>query len=87
MTSVFAIEFDHSAHEGLLAPEIADQAMQMVPTVFIIIIGTVFLYGLSARRLALSLGSLPLPRTESSLPVLTSGYVRSHLLSRKMAIR
>lgn len=87
VTSVFAIEFDHSAHEGLLAPEIADQAMQMVPTVFIIIIGTVFLYGLSARRLALSLGSLPLPRTESSLPVLTSGYVRSHLLSRKMAIR
>ena len=32
VTSVFAIEFDHSAHEGLLAPEIADQAMQMVPT-------------------------------------------------------
>ena len=66
MTSVFAIEFDHSAHEGLLAPEIADQATQMVPTVFIIIIGTVFLNGLSARSLALSLGVAP-PATDGIL--------------------
>ena len=66
VTSVFAIEFDHSAHEGLLAPEIADQATQMVPTVFIIIIGTVFLYGLSARSLALSLGVAP-PATDGIL--------------------
>ena len=59
VTSVFAIEFGHAAHDGSLALEIVEQANQMVPTVFMIIIGTVFFYGLSARRLALSLGVAP----------------------------
>ncbi|MEC9056501.1 MAG: cation:proton antiporter, partial [Verrucomicrobiota bacterium] len=56
VTSVFAIEFDHAAHEGIIDTTIAQQAQQMVPAVFLIIMGTVLLYGLIARPFALSLG-------------------------------
>jgi len=56
VTSVFAIEFDHAAHEGVIDTAIAQQAQQMVPAVFLIIMGTVLLYGLIARPFALSLG-------------------------------
>ncbi|MCH2064204.1 MAG: cation:proton antiporter [Roseibacillus sp.] len=56
VTSVFAIEFAHAAHQGKIDDAIAQQAKEMVPVVFLIIIGTVFVYGLIARPFAFHLG-------------------------------
>lgn len=56
VTSVFAIEFGHAAHQGKIDDAIAQQAKEMVPVVFLIIIGTVFVYGLIARPFAFHLG-------------------------------
>ena len=56
VTSVFAIEFGHAAHQGKIDAAIAQQAEQMVPVVFLVIIGTVLVYGLIARPFALRLG-------------------------------
>ena len=56
VTSVFAIEFDHAAHQGQIDGAIAQQAEQMVPVVFLVIIGTVLVYGLIARPFAFYLG-------------------------------
>ncbi|HEY9564586.1 MAG TPA: cation:proton antiporter [Nocardioides sp.] len=75
VTSIFALEFAHSADEAaeeaekasgeeaqqLLArsqdlAHLADQASQMVPLVFIVIVCTVAIYGLGVGRLAERLG-------------------------------
>ncbi len=52
VTSVFALEFEHAADEGKLPHAIAEQAHQLVPLVFMCIIGTVLVYGLLALPLA-----------------------------------
>lgn len=56
VTSVFALEFEHAADEGKLPPIIAEQAHQLVPLIFLCIIGTVMVYGLFALPLAKKLG-------------------------------
>lgn len=56
VASIFALEFSHAAHEGHISPEIATQAEQLVPVTFIVIIGTVLIYGLLAVPLARALG-------------------------------
>jgi NhaP-type Na+/H+ or K+/H+ antiporter len=55
VTSIFAIELSHASHSGKLPANIAAQADQLVPVVFLIIIGTVLIYGLLAAPLARSL--------------------------------
>ena len=68
VASIFALELEHAAtpkapgpgHSdglpALLPPEIATQAHQLVPIVFLIIIGTVLIYGITAAPLARALG-------------------------------
>jgi hypothetical protein len=56
VTSVFAIEFKHAADHGLLPASIAAQSAQLVPVVFLVIIGTVLVYGLLAAPFAQRLG-------------------------------
>jgi NhaP-type Na+/H+ or K+/H+ antiporter len=62
ITSIFAIELEHAAtpHSdgtpAVLPPEIAEQAQQLVPIVFLVIIGTVLIYGVAAAPLARLLG-------------------------------
>jgi NhaP-type Na+/H+ or K+/H+ antiporter len=51
VSSVFALEVAHHAHGG-----IADQARQLVPLTFLVIVGTVAVYGLTAAPLARWLG-------------------------------
>jgi len=63
VTSIFALEVEHAAHEGHLDPILAEQAHTLVPIVFIVIIGTVAIYGLLAVPLAKILGiSKPNPQ-------------------------
>ena len=56
VASIFALEFSHAAHSGKMNEEIAHQAEQLVPVTFIVIIGTVLIYGLLAVPLARALG-------------------------------
>ncbi|MGJ8678159.1 MAG: cation:proton antiporter [Akkermansiaceae bacterium] len=56
VTAIFALEFEHAAHDGILSPEIGKVMNQMVPIVFIVIVGTVAIYGLFAAPLARKLG-------------------------------
>lgn len=56
VTSIFAIELEHAAHEGILPAAIADQAHQLVPIVFLVIIATVLIYGILAAPMARALG-------------------------------
>lgn len=56
VTAIFALEFDHAVSEGKLRPEIGEVTHMMVPIVFIVIIGTVTVYGLLAAPLARKLG-------------------------------
>jgi NhaP-type Na+/H+ or K+/H+ antiporter len=56
VTSIFAIELQHAAHEGTLPESIAAQADQLVPIVFLVIIATVLLYGIIAAPMARALG-------------------------------
>jgi hypothetical protein len=56
VTSVFALEVAHAAAAGHLAAELAADAAKLVPLTFVVIIGTVALYGLSAGPLARRLG-------------------------------
>lgn len=56
VASIFALEFSHAAHDYGLAENIVQQAEQLVPVTFIVIIGTVLIYGLLAVPLARALG-------------------------------
>lgn len=56
VASIFALEFSHAAHDNKLAAGIAEQADQLVPVTFIVIIGTVLIYGLLAVPMARTLG-------------------------------
>jgi len=60
VTSIFALELEHASHDpklkDIITPEIATQAQNLVPIVFIVIIGTVAFYGLLAAPLANRLG-------------------------------
>ncbi len=60
VTSIFALELEHASHheelKDIITPEITEQAQQMVPMVFIVIVGTVTFYGLLAAPLANRLG-------------------------------
>lgn len=57
VTAIFALELKHAAHHVDGFPhEIIEQANLMVPTVFIVIVGTVTFYGLLASPLANKLG-------------------------------
>lgn len=56
VASIFALEFSHAAHDGYMLAGIAEQAEQLVPVTFIVIIGTVLVYGLLAVPLAKALG-------------------------------
>lgn len=56
VTAIFALEFNHAVHEGSLSQEIGAVTNQMVPIVFIVIVGTVTFYGLLAAPLARKLG-------------------------------
>lgn len=56
VASIFALEFSHAAHANKVDATIAAQANQLVPVTFIVIIGTVLIYGLMAVPLARALG-------------------------------
>jgi len=56
VTSIFALELSHAYSAGKVSKEIADQANQLEPLIFIVIIGTVAFYGLLAAPLARRLG-------------------------------
>lgn len=60
VTSIFALEFEEAATSGRfgehLSPAIAAQSRELVPLVFLVIIGTVSIYGLTATPLARRLG-------------------------------
>jgi len=56
VTSVFALEFEHAIHNGHLNPEMGEVIQLMVPIVFIVIVGTVAIYGLLGAPLARKLG-------------------------------
>jgi len=56
VASIFALEFSHAAHEHAVSEKIAQQAEQLVPVTFIVIIGTVLIYGLLAVPLSKKLG-------------------------------
>ena len=57
VTAIFALELTHAAHsvEGF-PQEVVEQAKLMVPMMFIVIVGTVTIYGLLAAPLANRLG-------------------------------
>ena len=50
--SVFALEFEHAADDKKIPQIIAEQAKDLVPLVFLVIIGTVLVYGVLALPLA-----------------------------------
>lgn len=52
VASVFALELSHASRNGLIDPSLAQQAEQLVPLTFLVIIGTVAIYGLAAAPLA-----------------------------------
>ena len=52
VSSLFALEAAKLAGDGELAPEIAKQIEQVVPLTFLVIVGTVAVYGLTAAPLA-----------------------------------
>ncbi|MFV0415438.1 MAG: cation:proton antiporter [Chthoniobacterales bacterium] len=60
VASIFALEFQLSAAHGAfgaeLSPVIADQARDIVALIFLVIVGTVCIYGLTAKPLARHLG-------------------------------
>jgi NhaP-type Na+/H+ or K+/H+ antiporter len=56
VASIFALEFSHAAHDNKVNQLIASQAEELVPVTFIVIIGTVLIYGLMAVPLARALG-------------------------------
>ena len=60
VTSIFALEFEEAASHGsfgeTLSPVIAVQSRELVALVFLIIVGTVLIYGLAASPLARRLG-------------------------------
>lgn len=59
VTSIFALEFEEAALRGSfgeLSPEILSQSHDLVALVYLIIIGTVLIYGLAATPLAKRLG-------------------------------
>ena len=56
VASIFALEFSHAAHDKMVPEAIVEQAEQLVPVTFIVIIGTVLIYGLLAVPLARALG-------------------------------
>lgn len=60
ITSVFALEFEQAAIHGTfgenLSPLILEQSRELVALVFLIIVGTVSIYGLAASPLARRLG-------------------------------
>ena len=59
VTSIFALEFEEAASHGRfgkLSPVIVEQSQELVALVFLVIIGTVSIYGLGATPLARRLG-------------------------------
>jgi len=56
VTAIFALEFEHAVKDGRLSQEIGAVTHQMVPIVFIVIVGTVAIYGLLSAPLARRLG-------------------------------
>ena len=59
VTSIFALEFEEAASHGRfgeLSPLIVEQSQELVALVFLVIIGTVSIYGLGATPLARRLG-------------------------------
>jgi NhaP-type Na+/H+ or K+/H+ antiporter len=59
VTSIFALEFEEAASHGRfgeLSPMIVEQSQELVALVFLVIIGTVSIYGLGATPLARRLG-------------------------------
>ena len=56
VASIFALELEEAAHEGLVAASVANQAEELVALIFLVIVGTVAFYGLLARPLAKKLG-------------------------------
>lgn len=59
VTSIFAMEFEMAANHGLfgdLGPVIALQSQQLTALIFLVIVGTVAIYGLGASPLARALG-------------------------------
>ncbi|MBT8037192.1 MAG: cation:proton antiporter [Verrucomicrobiae bacterium] len=56
VTAIFALEFEHAAAAGRLSQAVGDVTHEMVPIVFIVIVGTVAIYGLLSAPLARRLG-------------------------------
>ena len=56
VSALFALEFAHLADHHLVPPDLANQAKQLVPITFLVIVGTVGIYGLTVRPVARRLG-------------------------------
>jgi len=56
VTAIFSLEFAHAVEKGRIGHEIEALSQQMVPIVFIIIVGTVAFYGLLSAPLARRMG-------------------------------
>jgi len=56
VTAFFSLEFEHAIDHGDLDPAVGQYTQQMVPIVFIVIIGTVAFYGILSAPLARRLG-------------------------------
>lgn len=56
VTSIFALKLEGAAASGYLDASVADQAAQLEAIIFLVIVGTVTIYGLSAVPLARLLG-------------------------------
>lgn len=75
VSSIFALEFAHSAEAGQISAEMAAQAELLVPLTFLVIVGTVTVYGLSAVPLARRLGIAD-PNPQGVLFVGADAFVR-----------
>ena len=76
VASVFALEISHLAHDHEGMSDIADQAAQLVPITFLVIIGTVAFYGLASGLIARKLG-VALPNPQGLLIAGSDDWVRS----------
>lgn len=76
VSSIFALEFEHSAAYDAISPELAEQARLLAPLTFLVIVGTVTIYGLGAAPLGRWLGIAD-PNPQGILFVGADPFVRA----------
>lgn len=75
VASVFTLELVHAVDEGLLPADLREQAQLLAPLTFLVIVGTVAFYGLTAAPIARRLG-LAQARPQGILFVGADAWVR-----------